>query len=545
MREAMRRWGSAVVLAVTAGAVLGWSLPAAAQEDPCSGTTCGAPVTNGSPPTASDALFALRAAVGSETCPACVCDVDSSGSVTASDALAILRRAVGLGAALVCPPPSTTTTAPSTSTTTLSPTTSTLPPTTTTILGTTTTTITTTTVTTPPTTLPPTTSTTVSTSTTTTTLDPCAGVDCSSLDDACNVGVCQGGACQAQALENGTGCDDAVVCTGPDVCTDGLCAGPDSCTAGEVCDAMSDSCVNTDAAAFVSITPTGGIDASTFNTDSVTIENTSSDASSITRIRFDFTTALLPDLVFDPDGVAGDTVAKCFSADSGAAATGLDAPADPCVSPFSSPHDDGFDVLELTFSDFEPGETFGFSVDVDPTSIRGASGSAAAGSVSGLELVGTVVEVEFDDGSLFFAHLYREPSSASGGENIVKAVPPVAPGVEVLGVTPPAAVSDASQTVRVSAAPGDSIRLLQVEGTLDLGGTAGFDLDPFEANSAVAIEEHFAVVGGSGFIDVPVLLTRSSADAGFNHFVAVVVDADASGRTGLASSALVVELSAP
>jgi hypothetical protein len=45
--------------------------------------------------TASDALFVLQTAVGSETCEACVCDVDGSGTIAASDALITLKKAVG------------------------------------------------------------------------------------------------------------------------------------------------------------------------------------------------------------------------------------------------------------------------------------------------------------------------------------------------------------------------------------------------------------------------------------------------------------------
>ena len=54
--------------------------------------------------TASDALFALRAGVGLETCALCSCDADGSGSVAATDALTILRAAVGQPVTLNCPP---------------------------------------------------------------------------------------------------------------------------------------------------------------------------------------------------------------------------------------------------------------------------------------------------------------------------------------------------------------------------------------------------------------------------------------------------------
>jgi hypothetical protein len=53
--------------------------------------------------TASDALLALQASVGSACCEACACDVNDNGDVTATDALLILRSAIGTGLPLVCP----------------------------------------------------------------------------------------------------------------------------------------------------------------------------------------------------------------------------------------------------------------------------------------------------------------------------------------------------------------------------------------------------------------------------------------------------------
>ena len=84
---------------------------------------CSQPVTNGATPTASDCLFILRAAVGSETCtPPCVCDPSGAGGVTASDALVCLKKAVGQTVTLACPAPcgGTTTSSTTTSSTTTS-----------------------------------------------------------------------------------------------------------------------------------------------------------------------------------------------------------------------------------------------------------------------------------------------------------------------------------------------------------------------------------------------------------------------------------------
>jgi hypothetical protein len=52
--------------------------------------------------TATDALSALRTAVGSQACELCLCDINDNGSVTAPDALAILRRSVGQQIPLLC-----------------------------------------------------------------------------------------------------------------------------------------------------------------------------------------------------------------------------------------------------------------------------------------------------------------------------------------------------------------------------------------------------------------------------------------------------------
>jgi hypothetical protein len=54
--------------------------------------------------TASDALFVLRASIGTDTCLLCLCDVNDSGTITASDALAVMQVAAGGSIVLRCPP---------------------------------------------------------------------------------------------------------------------------------------------------------------------------------------------------------------------------------------------------------------------------------------------------------------------------------------------------------------------------------------------------------------------------------------------------------
>jgi hypothetical protein len=296
------------------------------------------------------------------------------------------------------------------------------------------------------------------------------------------------------------------------------------------------------AQAFFGVTRNLGINASSFNSDSFVLTNESSAGIEITGLRVDFSTGFLPDMVFDPDGIAGDTASKCFEANSGTAATGLVDPGDECSDPFASPHSGGYDVIELEFTDFDPGETFGFATDADPTSIRGTSGQGgnSAGSVSGLELVGATIQVTFSNGTTRTGELFRQPGSSGGAEVRLGASPPATPGLTAVGLTSPATVSSASQTLRVTGAEGADVRLLQVEAAMDLNGGNGFDIDPFEGNRAIVVSEDTGTIGANGRADFNVTLTRSSSAPGFNYFVAVIVGG--AGRTGLTSPVVILSL---
>ncbi|HXV75814.1 MAG TPA: malectin domain-containing carbohydrate-binding protein [Candidatus Polarisedimenticolaceae bacterium] len=298
------------------------------------------------------------------------------------------------------------------------------------------------------------------------------------------------------------------------------------------------------AEAFVAVTANGAIDASTFGAGSFVVTNAAATGGPrISSLTLDLSAAIFPDLVFDPLGDAGDATAKCLTADSGAATTGYVAPSDPCADPHSAPHDGGYDVLTLSFTDFDPGESFSFSVDVDPTSIQTAGGAGGAGSVSGLELTGSVLTIGFDTQESFATTLFRTPASQGGSQNRVKAGGPPAPSVEILGVgTTPAIVTSATQTARVSAPAGSEVRLLVIEGALDLGQAPGFDIDPFEANTAVAVQELTGTIPAGGSLDFALTLTAAGPAGGLNHVVAAILDGDGSGRTGPSSAVRLLDL---
>ena len=266
----------------------------------------------------------------------------------------------------------------------------------------------------------------------------------------------------------------------------------------------------------IEIGPVGGdIKASTYGADSFSIQNNSATAR-LVEARFNLSTAVFVDLVFDPAGTAGDVVSKPFTPDSGDVATGLTGHS------LHLANGGGWDELRIQFNDFDPGETFTFSIDVDPTTIQGsaAPGPGDSGSVSGMELSGSTIELHYEDGTVHSSQVFRLPGSLSASGGDVLAGMPAAPGLEVLGLTTPGQVFTPDWTLRVSGTPGASVRLLQVEGALFTDGIPGgaFDVDPYEANSALSVVEHVAVLDGAGLADIPVTLFASQAEGGLNAF---------------------------
>lgn len=284
--------------------------------------------------------------------------------------------------------------------------------------------------------------------------------------------------------------------------------------------------VATTASVFVEIDSGGSLHtSSTYSNGSFKVTNNSPDGQLIESVRLDIDTSFLPDVVFDPFGTAGDPVGKGFSANGGASATGVD------DHFFAKPKHTGFQALEIAFDDFEPGETFTFSADIDPSSIRGASqpGPEDSGSVSGMELSGSLITITFNDGSTLTAELFRELGSDTGGTVTVEDGAPAAPQIQLLGLgSTPVVTADANQVARLTAAPGTVIRLMHAEAALHLSGVpnGGFDIDPFESNKVIELSETTHTVGAAGFVDVPVTLLNTDDEGGLNHLLAVAVSGD-------------------
>ena len=284
----------------------------------------------------------------------------------------------------------------------------------------------------------------------------------------------------------------------------------------------------------IEVTPGAGLGASTFGgSGNFQITNQSTGNLQVTGVIFDLSTGILPDMVFDPTGSGGDDTAQCFNPGATAADVGLVTPVDPCVEPFSAPRNGGFDVLSASFGDFDPGENFSFSVDIDPNSIQGVAGAGAAGSVSGYELIGATVTVSFNDGSILTGSLY-EDGSLGGSQTVITADAPSAPTLSVVGLTStPATVGNVNQTITVAGTPGDNVSLLLMDSRLFIAsGDAPFNVgdETYYANEAMSGKTLYTgVIGSGGTVDIPVVLLQTpsgnaSPDGGLNQLVAVTSD---------------------
>ncbi|MEZ4826700.1 MAG: hypothetical protein R3C61_10470 [Bacteroidia bacterium] len=210
----------------------------------------------------------------------------------------------------------------------------------------------------------------------------------------------------------------------------------------------SDYCQGTGAASQVVFDPSGSgnIDATTDASGSIQITNNSPAGMKIEKVVIDLSTGMLQDMVFDPNGTAGDNFAKTFTPDAGAATTGYSS------FNFISPHDNGYDAVEIFFTHFDPGETFTFSADIDPTTIQGTitPGPNNSSYVSGLELTGASVTVYYSGCAEHTTQIFAIPGDVEG-EKLCAGTHPT-PGLTMVGLSRPDvtvfAIFSNSQSIR-------------------------------------------------------------------------------------------------
>jgi hypothetical protein len=170
------------------------------------------------------------------------------------------------------------------------------------------------------------------------------------------------------------------------------------------------------------ITPIGGIDAGTFNRDSLILRNQASNGQKITFVRIDLSTAVTPDLIFDSSGQGADTLAEDLKVGE-TGSTGF------AGYRYDGRRAGGYDILELNFQEFAPGEEFRFSAAVAPDSIHRVAASASNGSnnMAGPKLLGSTVTVRFEDGHELVTQTFLNSGSDSGSQAVLREDLPLAP----------------------------------------------------------------------------------------------------------------------
>lgn len=201
----------------------------------------------------------------------------------------------------------------------------------------------------------------------------------------------------------------------------------------------------------------------TFGNSSFLVVNNASSTTKINKITFDIGTAVMSlglDLdgeflgsVWDPTAAAGDAGGQGIlftgANDVGflADATTLATPGVQLTGPFHFSEQltggdnlpGGFQFMELNFTAFENDKSFVFGIDVDPQSIQGAVGTGEAGAVSGLEISGTTITVEFEDltsGQIITKTQQLVPTGLNSSETTFTSTDPLpAPTLDIIGLT--------------------------------------------------------------------------------------------------------------
>ncbi len=303
--------------------------------------------------------------------------------------------------------------------------------------------------------------------------------------------------------------------------------------------------------AVVKVTPgKDDVQASNYGNNSFTVENLGD--KKIAAVYIDVSDALYPDTVFDPYGVAGDSVAKALQINSGKNATGAVVPDGAYIGEGGAK---GFEGLLVAFSEgdgFENGEKVGFSVDMDPNSIAGMAKSTVdqgtlpagwdVGGVSGAELIGAEVRILFTDGSTATAQLHGDESQAGSQALVQEGEAGPAASLDVGGLDADGRYGGTPPTVVVGGPEGATVRVVMTKGIQPVANPdvadqveAALEGKAFPANNAVEFQTLDVVIPTGGTVDVSDLFDYANDPNGYVFagndtlpigFVAAVVDED-------------------
>ena len=284
---------------------------------------------------------------------------------------------------------------------------------------------------------------------------------------------------------------------------------------------------NANGAVRILVTPNGTVQISTFNSASFSIENLGDKR--IAAVLFDIDNALFPDTVFDPLGLAGDSVSRglLFSSTGG---TGAVVVGETSLAPFIGVGGtSGYEAMLVRFDSavsggFQTGEKTLFGVDLDANSIVGIPqqpidinnqdprlNSWDIGGVSGAEIIGSTITVLFTDGTKASGQLMGDGSQGGAIALVDQSSPALEVDLTVNGVPEGGSGTYGSgESVFITGPAGQTARVV-----LAIGFAQPFDYvdpngvpisvadrlalagDPFGANNALEIQTVNVVLTGA------------------------------------------------
>ncbi len=259
---------------------------------------------------------------------------------------------------------------------------------------------------------------------------------------------------------------------------------------------------------------------STYAANSFRIYNDSDAGGLISSVVLDLSTSAMTEMVFDPFGSAGDPVGKNFTVDTDLS-TGYQN-----YQWGALYGNGGYQKITVNFNDFGPGEWFGFSADIDPTSSEGLPqpGPNHSATISGLELMGATVTVTFSTGEVYSTRLFSDGSLA-GIRGKVKANPAPALQLAIQGASSPATITTveevSQQTLVVTGGtPFATFALFEGEAAFYETAPGAQNQMPFEINAIRNLRRVSSLsLDASGSAVINVMPMKTHAEGGYNYYL--------------------------
>ena len=268
------------------------------------------------------------------------------------------------------------------------------------------------------------------------------------------------------------------------------------------------------------------IQISNFGNNSFQLTNTGD--KNINQVEIDVTNALFPDSVFDPFGLAGDTTSKALTINS-SGNTGI---VDPNNETYiGSGGTDGYNGIRLFFDEstdngFNPGETLGFAIDMDPNSIAGSDKTEIdnasdpswdVGGVSGAELINSTFTVTFTDGSTASGQL-QGVGNQGGSQGLASQDSPnstVSLTVNDLNAGGVGTYDETGPSIIVNGTEGDTARVVLSKGFIQpnpRNENYNSLSDPLKAQLEALGQEDFPANNAAEFQTVDIVLNGEAQD---------------------------------